>query len=89
MKGLTKNIQLNLQLGGTLNAPWGSERAGFTNTGKINRSDWGLIWNTLLDTGGLMVGEEVTISCEIELSNAGQKVLTMELKPRVDKLLVM
>ena len=71
MKGITKNIKLNVQLGGIINDPWGNEKAGFVITGKINRSDWGLVWNTLLETGGLMVGEEVTIFCEIELTNLG------------------
>jgi polyisoprenoid-binding protein YceI len=52
MKGVTKNIKLNVEFGGMITDPWGNERAGFTITGKINRSDWGLIWNTVLETGG-------------------------------------
>ena len=79
MKGVTKKIKLNVEFGGILNDPWGNERAGFTVTGKINRSDWGLTWNTVMETGGLMVSDEVTISCEIELTNTGQIDLTMEL----------
>jgi polyisoprenoid-binding protein YceI len=65
--------------------PWGKERAGFTVTGKINRSDWGLTWNTLMETGGLMVSDEVTILCEVELINEGQKKLIMELESEADK----
>ncbi|MBK5285369.1 MAG: YceI family protein [Bacteroidia bacterium] len=84
MKGITKNIKLNVQFGGILNDPWGNERAGFTIAGKINRSDWGLIWNTPLETGGLMLSDEVTISCEVELINAGEKELTMELDAVAD-----
>jgi len=53
--------------------PWGNEKAGFTVTGKLNRSDWGLVWNTAMETGGFLIGEEVTISCEFELINVGQK----------------
>jgi polyisoprenoid-binding protein YceI len=85
MRGVSKNIKLNVQFGGMIKDPWGNERAGFTVTGKINRSDWGLIWNTLLETGGLMVSEEVIISCEVELINAGQKELTMEVEPSDEK----
>jgi polyisoprenoid-binding protein YceI len=85
MRGVAKNIKLNVQFGGMIKDPWGNERAGFTVTGKINRSDWGLIWNTLLETGGLMVSEEVIISCEVELINAGQKELTMEVEPSDEK----
>ncbi len=72
MKGVTKSVKLNLQFGGILVDPWGNEKAGFTVTGKINRSYWGLIWNTTIETGGLMVSDEITISCDIELANIGQ-----------------
>ena len=85
MKGITKNIKLNVQFGGLIKDPWGKERAGFTVTGKINRSDWGLTWNTLMETGGLMVSDEVTILCEVELINEGQKKLIMELESEADK----
>ena len=68
MMGVTKNIQLNVQFGGILNNPWGNECASFTVTGKINRSDWGLTWNSSLASGGLMVSDEVVISCEVELT---------------------
>jgi polyisoprenoid-binding protein YceI len=73
MVGITKNIKLDVQLGGIQNDPWGNEKAGFTITGKINRNDWGLKWNTVMETGGLMVGEEIVISCEVELINRSKK----------------
>lgn len=79
IKGITKNIKLKVQFGGILFDPWGNEKAGFTVTGKINRTDWGLLWNTPIKTGGLMVSEEITISCDVELSNAGQQELIIEL----------
>ena len=82
MIGVTKNIKLNLQFGGIVNDPWGNEKAGFTVTGKISRSDWGLKWNAPMETGGFMVSEEITITCEVELINAGHKDLTMELEPK-------
>ncbi len=86
MKGVTNKVKLNVQFGGIINDPWGNEKAGFTVTGKINRSDWGLIWNAAIEAGGLMVSEEITISCEVELTNAGQKELTMEVEPTADKI---
>lgn len=84
MKGITKKVQLTVQFGGIIIDPWGNEKAGFTVTGKINRNDWGLVWNTAMETGGLLVGEEVKISCEVELINAGQKELIMEMEPVTD-----
>jgi polyisoprenoid-binding protein YceI len=80
MKGITKNVKLNVQFGGIAKDPWGNEKSGFTVTGKINRSDWGLVWNASLETGGLMVSDEVTISCDLELINMGQDDLTMKLE---------
>ena len=80
MIGITKNVKLNVQFGGIIKEPWGNEKVGFTVTGKINRSEWGLVWNATLETGGLMVSDEVSISCEVELMNSGQKDLTMILE---------
>jgi polyisoprenoid-binding protein YceI len=81
MKGVTRNVKLNLQLGGITNDPMGNEKAGFTVTGNLNRIDWGLTWNTPLESGGFMVSEEVIITCDIELTNLGEVDLTMELEP--------
>ena len=75
--GITKNIKLDVQFGGIANDPWGNEKAGFKITGKIKRSDWGLNWNTTLDKGGLMVSDEIIISCEIELTNSFKNELIM------------
>lgn len=85
MKGITKNVKLNAQFGGIIHDPWKNEKAGFTVTGKIKRSEWGLSWNTAIETGGIMVGDEVTISCEVELINAGKKDLAMVLESSVGK----
>lgn len=87
MKGVAKNIKLKVRFGGIINDPWGNERAGFTVTGKISRSDWGLTWNTAIETGGLMVSDEVIISCEVQLINTGHKEETMELEPSTEKSL--
>ena len=74
-----KNIKLDVEFGGIAKDPWGNEKAGFTLTGKINRSDWGLVWNATIESGGVMVSDEVTISCEVELINKGQSDLKMKL----------
>ena len=81
MIGVTKIIKLNLQFGGIAHDLRGNEKAGFTITGKICRNDWGLVWNTAIETAGLMVGEDVSIVCEIELKNIGLKDLTLEMDP--------
>ena len=67
IKGITNRIKLDVEFGGTIKDPWGNERVGFSLNGKINRKDWGLNWNTVLDEGGLMVSDEVRIICEVEL----------------------
>ena len=84
MVGVTRNIKLDVEFGGIVTDPWGKEMAGFTITGKIKRSDWGLVWNTAMETGGLLVGDEITLSCEVELSNNGKKNLIIELETLTD-----
>lgn len=88
INGIAKIIKLNVQFGGIIKDPWGNEKAGFTIIGTIRRSDWGLVWNATLETGGLMVSEEVSISCELELINVGKKDLTMELEPSNNKQVI-
>lgn len=67
IKDITRKVKLDVEFGGVMKDPWGNEKAGFTINGKINRKDWGLNWNTALETGGVLVSEEVRISCEIQL----------------------
>jgi polyisoprenoid-binding protein YceI len=80
MKGVTKEIKLNTQFGGIAKDSFGNEKAGFTISGTIKRSDWGLMWNTSTETGGALVSDEVKIICEVELINASQKELSMKLE---------
>lgn len=72
MLGITKNIKLNVQFGGIIQDPWENEKAGFTVSGVIRRSDWGLTWNAPLEAGGVLISDEIKILCEIELINKGQ-----------------
>lgn len=67
IKGITKPVKLNVEFSGLTKDPWGGERAGFLVTGKINRSDWNISFNGVLETGGVMLSEEVRIYAEIQL----------------------
>jgi len=67
IKGVTKPVMLDVEFGGIMKDPWGNEKAGFSLSGKINRKDWGLNWNAALETGGLLVSDEVKIICEIQM----------------------
>ena len=68
LRGITKQVVLDVT-GPTKETkdPWGVIRKGATATTKINRKDFGLVWNAALETGGVAVGDEVTINLEIEM----------------------
>ena len=68
IKGIKKQIKLDVEFGGIIKDPWGNEKAVFNINGKINRKDWGLNWNAALETGGVLVSEDVWIDCEIQLA---------------------
>lgn len=63
--GVTKPVTLDTDVLGAANDPWGNARVGFSAVGKINRKDYGMVYNTALDKGGLMLGEEVEIIIEV------------------------
>ncbi len=66
IRGVTKPIVLDVTSHGTVKDPWGNDRAGFSAVAKLSRKDFGLTWNKVLEAGGLVVGEEVSIEIEIE-----------------------
>ena len=66
IKNITKKIVMDLETSGEIKDPWGNQRAGLELTGKINRKDFGLLWNETLETGGLLVGDTVKISIQLE-----------------------
>lgn len=66
IKDVTKAVKLNAEFGGIATDPWGNTKAGFTLSGKINRTEFGLTWNAALETGGVMVSEEVKILGELQ-----------------------
>jgi len=67
IRDVTREITLDVEYNGMLKNPWGMTSAGFTATSKLNRKDWGLTWNVALETGGVLVGEEVDMTIELEL----------------------
>lgn len=67
IREVTKQLQLNVEFGGIGKDPWGNQKAGFTITGKINRTAFNLNWNATLETGGVLVGEEVKLYAELQL----------------------
>jgi len=66
IRDVTRPVQLKVEYGGMVKDPWGNTRAGFVVTGKINRKDFGLKWNMLLETGGAVVSDEVQVQCAVE-----------------------
>ena len=68
IKGVIQHVKLEVEFGGLMTDPWGNEKAGFNLNGKINRKDFGLTWNAALEAGGVLVGDEIRISCDVELA---------------------
>lgn len=66
IRGVTKPVILDLEIGGTVKDPWGNERAGFEASTKINRKDFGVAFHKVLETGGLVVDDIVEITLHIE-----------------------
>jgi polyisoprenoid-binding protein YceI len=66
IKGVTREVAIDVVLAGRVKDPWGHERAAFTGKTSIDRKDFGLTWNKALETGGVMVGERVDLEFEIE-----------------------
>jgi polyisoprenoid-binding protein YceI len=66
IRGVTKKVVLDIDMGGVVQDPWGNQRSGFVLNGKINRKDFGLNWSKAMETGGVVVGDEVKLVIEIE-----------------------
>ena len=74
MHGVTKDVSLPFTLKGPIKSPMGGTILGLEVNAKINRKDYGLTWNKIIEAGGLMVGEDVTIQINAELvKQAGEK----------------
>jgi polyisoprenoid-binding protein YceI len=67
IRDVTREVALDVEYAGQAKSPWGTISAGFSAQTKISRKDWGLTWNVGLETGGVLVGDEITINIELEL----------------------
>lgn len=67
IRDVTQNIKLDAEFGGIVKDPYGQTKAGFTLTGKISRKEFGLTWNALTETGGMVVSDDVRLACEIQV----------------------
>jgi polyisoprenoid-binding protein YceI len=66
IRGITKKVTLDIDMGGVVTDPWGNQRSGFVLSGQVNRKDFGLNWNKAIEAGGVVVGDEVKIIVEVE-----------------------
>jgi polyisoprenoid-binding protein YceI len=66
LHGVTKELTLPVEFLGTARDPWGNERAGFSASTTLDRKAYGIVWNQTLDTGGLLLGDEVEVTIAIE-----------------------
>lgn len=67
LHGITKTVKLETEVSGELKDPWGNTKVALNINGKINRKDWGLTWNSALETGGVLVSDEVKLNIELQL----------------------
>jgi polyisoprenoid-binding protein YceI len=67
IRGVTREVSLEVEYAGTMTSPWGTTHAGFSATTRIDRRNWGLVWNQLIEGSAVLVGDEVTIAIELEL----------------------
>jgi polyisoprenoid-binding protein YceI len=75
IRDVTREVALEVEYNGQAKSPWGALSAGFTATARINRKDWGLNWNVALETGGVLVGDVVTINLEVEIIKQPEAVV--------------
>lgn len=69
----THEVVLDVDYAGQAKSPWGTTSAGFSATTKINRKQWGLNWNQALETGGVLVGDELKVNIELEIVKQEEK----------------
>ncbi len=67
IRDVTKPITLQVEFGGTAVDPWGNTRAGFEINGEVNRKEFGLVWDAITETGGIVLADTVRIHCHVEL----------------------
>jgi polyisoprenoid-binding protein YceI len=67
IRDVTREVILDVEYAGQAKSPWGTVSAGFNAQTKINRQDWNLNWNKALETGGVLVGDEIKINIDLEV----------------------
>lgn len=67
IRGVTREVVLETEFNGMSQSPWGFNSAGFSASTNINRKDWGLTWNMALETGGVLVSDDIKIAIELEI----------------------
>ncbi len=70
IKGVTKQVTIDMTYGGLMSDPWGNEKAIFSGSTTIDREEFGLTWNQALETGGWLVGKKVDIELEVQAARA-------------------
>ncbi len=70
LRGVTKSETFTLTYEGSGKDPWGNQKVGFSGSGAIKRSDYGLTWNAALETGGVLVGDEIKLNIEVQAVQA-------------------
>lgn len=73
IRGVTKEVVLDVEYAGQAKSPWGTYSAGFYGTTEINRKDFGLTWNQTLETGGILVGDKIKIEIDLEIVKQTQE----------------
>ena len=74
MRGTSKPVVLNVEFGGLAQDPWGNTRIGVSVSGKINRKDFGVSFSMVSETGGILLGEDVTINANAEFVRVDSSV---------------
>jgi polyisoprenoid-binding protein YceI len=67
IRGVTREVELEGEVSGPVSDPWGGRRIGLSISGKVNRKDFGMVWNAALDAGGFVLADDVKLNIEVEL----------------------
>lgn len=76
IKGITKEVTLNTEYNGMGVDPWGNTKHGWEITGSISRNDFGLTWNAPLETGGVLLSEEVKLNIDVQMVEVVEEMVT-------------
>lgn len=71
IKGVTRPVTIDFELGGSVRDPWGNQRLGLEGSTVVNRKDWGINFNATLEAGGLLVGDKITLELDVAAVRVG------------------